>query len=236
MTELIAHRGRGAQGPENAVEALAGLAPWVAGVEIDARVSADGEVVLMHDAAVDRTTDGAGAVADLTAEALTALRVVGGGRVPTLAGYLDAVAATGLATVLVDVKHDDPATLAAVVAVVAASPVSRRCVVLVRSSRGLAELRRRAPALRLGGLGLTRENVTERVAGARAADAELLLVAHGDAAYLAHRDVLGQVRRAGLRVGASTINSDEAVGTALDDGCDVVLTDATHRWGPSLER
>lgn len=34
-------------------------------LELDVRLSADGEVVVVHDATVDRTTDGSGAVADL---------------------------------------------------------------------------------------------------------------------------------------------------------------------------
>lgn len=42
-------------------------------LELDVRLSADGEVVVIHDASVDRTTDGAGAVRDLTVAELQSL-------------------------------------------------------------------------------------------------------------------------------------------------------------------
>jgi glycerophosphoryl diester phosphodiesterase len=62
----IAHRGNSLFAPENTLAssfAAQGKADWV---EFDVRVSSDGQLVLMHDATVDRTTDGSGAVSGLT--------------------------------------------------------------------------------------------------------------------------------------------------------------------------
>jgi glycerophosphoryl diester phosphodiesterase len=63
----LAHRGASARAPENtldsfrlAVEAGAG------GLELDVHMSRDGEIVVIHDATVDRTTDGSGTVAGMT--------------------------------------------------------------------------------------------------------------------------------------------------------------------------
>lgn len=42
-------------------------------LETDICISKDGELVLMHDATVDRTTDGSGAVNEMTLEELKAL-------------------------------------------------------------------------------------------------------------------------------------------------------------------
>ncbi|TMK20451.1 MAG: glycerophosphodiester phosphodiesterase, partial [Actinobacteria bacterium] len=49
--QVIGHRGAAALGPENTIAAVeAGLAAGADGVEIDVRRTADGVVVLMHDA------------------------------------------------------------------------------------------------------------------------------------------------------------------------------------------
>lgn len=72
---LVAHRGGAKLAPENTLAAFrSAVEDWGADVlELDVRLTADGHVVVIHDATVDRTTDGAGAVADLTLDELRAL-------------------------------------------------------------------------------------------------------------------------------------------------------------------
>jgi glycerophosphoryl diester phosphodiesterase len=62
---LIAHRGGAGLAPENTLAAFSLAAgSWAADmIELDVRATADGRCVVIHDATVDRTTDGAGAVA-----------------------------------------------------------------------------------------------------------------------------------------------------------------------------
>lgn len=63
---VVGHRGMAAAAPENTIEAMALAFSYGAdAVEFDLRVTADGEVVVIHDARVDRTTDGTGEVAAL---------------------------------------------------------------------------------------------------------------------------------------------------------------------------
>jgi glycerophosphoryl diester phosphodiesterase len=72
---VFAHRGGSGEAPENTVRAMqAALAanPDVA-IELDVRRSRDGHLVVIHDATVDRTTDGTGKVAELTLAELQAL-------------------------------------------------------------------------------------------------------------------------------------------------------------------
>lgn len=84
MSIVIGHRGARALAPENTLEGIR-----VAGrcgadfVEVDARLSADGSLVVMHDETVDRTTDGTGKVEDMSLAKLRRLRV-DGETVPTL--------------------------------------------------------------------------------------------------------------------------------------------------------
>lgn len=70
---VIAHRGNSADAPENTLESFRqALALGIDGVEFDVRLSADDELVVIHDPTVDRTTDGTGAVRSLTSMQLRA--------------------------------------------------------------------------------------------------------------------------------------------------------------------
>ena len=65
---LIAHRGGAALRPENTLPAFRdAVHRWEADMlELDLRTTRDGEVVVLHDATVDRTTDGVGPVREMT--------------------------------------------------------------------------------------------------------------------------------------------------------------------------
>ena len=93
----IAHRGSNADYPENTVLAFEAVTRhW--GIETDIQVTSDGTWICMHDATVDRTTDGTGTVASKTLAQIKALKVDTGTnlaaltdaqkRVPTFEEYL----------------------------------------------------------------------------------------------------------------------------------------------------
>jgi glycerophosphoryl diester phosphodiesterase len=71
----VAHRGGSRLAPENTLEAFRdAVERWEADMlEMDVRLTRDGEVVVIHDDTVDRTTDGAGAVSSFTLEELQRL-------------------------------------------------------------------------------------------------------------------------------------------------------------------
>jgi glycerophosphoryl diester phosphodiesterase len=71
---LFAHRGASGTHPENTLPAFAaGLAAGADRLELDVHATRDGEIVVLHDARVDRTTDGHGEVRRLTLEAVKRL-------------------------------------------------------------------------------------------------------------------------------------------------------------------
>lgn len=89
---IIGHRGAAALAPENTLASFRkAVALGVDAVELDVRLSGDGELVVIHDEWVERTTDGAGRVADLPFAALRRLDAGGGERIPTLDEVLRAV-------------------------------------------------------------------------------------------------------------------------------------------------
>lgn len=64
---VLAHRGGGAIAPENTMAAFKKSSELgVHGFEIDIRLTKDEEIIVFHDEYLDRTTDGAGRVADFT--------------------------------------------------------------------------------------------------------------------------------------------------------------------------
>lgn len=72
--QVIAHRGGAALRPENTLAAFAHAAELGADMlEMDVRLSSNGMIVVIHDATVDRTTDGSGRVNDLPLDRLRVL-------------------------------------------------------------------------------------------------------------------------------------------------------------------
>jgi glycerophosphoryl diester phosphodiesterase len=67
VTIIVAHRGASAQAPENTMEAFRlAVEAGADAIELDVHLTADGQLAVIHDATLDRTTDRTGAVAGLT--------------------------------------------------------------------------------------------------------------------------------------------------------------------------
>lgn len=98
------------------------LAQGADGVELDVRPTADGEIVVFHDADLARMANDPRQVASLAGAALRAIELRGGERVPRLTEVLDLVLGAGK-FVNVEIKPDVPdlaASVAAVAAILAA--------------------------------------------------------------------------------------------------------------------
>jgi glycerophosphoryl diester phosphodiesterase len=115
---ILAHRGCRAQAPENTLPAFElALAQGADMIETDLRISRDRVIVCIHDATVDRTTDGTGQVSEMTWREIRRLRALGNNsaaypdaRVPTLVEALVALASrTYLALELKAPVFTDPA-------------------------------------------------------------------------------------------------------------------------------
>jgi glycerophosphoryl diester phosphodiesterase len=119
---VIAHRGEHRAHPENTLPAFqAAIDAGADFFELDVRTTSDGRLVLMHDAKVDRTTNGTGAVRELTYDQIRALDAgakfsprFAGAKVPS---FEEALAlAHGKIGVYVDSKDIAPGDLAAALA------------------------------------------------------------------------------------------------------------------------
>lgn len=96
---VAAHRGNSICCPENTLPAYASaLEMSIDQIEVDVHMTKDGEIIMMHDHAVDRTTNGSGLVRNLTLQEIKQLdagswkgREFKNTRVPTLVEFLDLV-------------------------------------------------------------------------------------------------------------------------------------------------
>jgi glycerophosphoryl diester phosphodiesterase len=71
---VVAHRGFSGTSPENTLVAFKkAIDPGADMIELDVRLSKDGEVVVIHDESLERTTNGKGRVIDLTLDELKKL-------------------------------------------------------------------------------------------------------------------------------------------------------------------
>lgn len=155
---MFAHRGGAKLAPENTLVAFAGgMAAGADGIECDVHLSRDGVPVVIHDAALDRTTDDTGPVGARTADELA--RVDAGYRfsrdgafpfrgaghgVPRLDAVLDLVR---VGRIIIEMKQGDPALARAVATVVRRADAMARVCVGSFYRLGLEVLRAEAPEI-----------------------------------------------------------------------------------------
>jgi glycerophosphoryl diester phosphodiesterase len=251
---FAAHRGGAALWPENSLAAFRGaLALGIDLLELDVHLSRDGEAVVIHDATLDRTTEGRGPVHASTLPALRALRLRGRDGVPTAERVpaLDEVlvlAGPAGAELLLEVKgpassvrygRDAAGELtlvpgpvyegleALILARLQATEMGLRTTVMAFNPAVLTTVRALDPGQRTTLL-VARDQV-ER-AGARAADtlgwaARLGVTDLGLEHTLIDAHVVAGARARGLRLGAWTPNDEPALRRLATLGVDVITTD-----------
>lgn len=111
-TGIIAHRGYNGWYPENTYRSFdEALTLDVAGVECDVNLTKDGHVVVIHDQTVDRTSEGTGAVGEMTLEELRALNfgtAQDPQRIMLLSELVELVESYPGKQLLIETKHPSP--------------------------------------------------------------------------------------------------------------------------------
>ncbi|MFJ8938979.1 glycerophosphodiester phosphodiesterase [Streptomyces sp. NPDC102365] len=139
----IGHRGIMGVEPENTLRSF--IAAQQAGldlIELDLHLSKDGALVVMHDADVDRTTDGSGPIAEKTLAELRVLDAGRGERVPVFEEVLDAVTAP------LQAEIKDVAAARALAEVMNRRDLVGRVEVLSFHDEAIAEIARLVPGVR----------------------------------------------------------------------------------------
>ena len=235
-TLLAAHRGGALLWPENSLLAFRNAVALGADfIEFDVHLSKDGEVIVIHDPTLERTTMGSGPIKDRTVAELKALRLkdrtgaVTDETVPTL-DEVAAVAANGKRRMLLEIKVDPsraryPGIEEKVLAILDRHGMAPSTVIMAFEASSWRRVRELRPdvatcalysARMLGGTTLAAELETLRSAGVRYIGVEHTAV---DAAAVV------QARAAGIWLGAWTVNDPAGMKRQIDSGAAILITD-----------
>ncbi|WP_159499903.1 glycerophosphodiester phosphodiesterase family protein [Microbacterium sp. 18062] len=234
---VASHRGGAVDAPENTLPAVA--AAFDAGfayVEVDVALSRDRVPVLLHDPTVDRTTDGTGAVADLTWAELARLDAGAwfssshaGTRIPRFEEFLDLVVVRE-GRALVELKGEwDAEAAASVVGAVEARGLDRSITVASFDARTLALVG--AASTVLPRMMILRTLPDDIVVAASTAGVRGVIASRR--AVLDRPEVVAELHDAGVRIAVYTLNSDDEWSEVTELGVDGIITDdptGLERW------
>ena len=233
---FAAHRGGALLWAENSLLAFRNaLALGADFLELDVHLTRDGEVVVIHDATLERTTTGAGPVRERTLAELGAVRLkdrhgaVREEGIPTL-DQVVALAAAGRRQLLLEIKTDErrrryPEIEEKVFAVLDRHRFTSFTVVMAFEAATWRRLRELRPDARVAALYSARMLRPADVA------AELEALRQAGVGFVGldqarvNADVARQARLAGLTLGVWTVNEREAIARFIDQGVGVVITD-----------
>ena len=215
---IIAHRGDSAHRPENTLASFASALELGADlVELDVQLTRDGQVVVIHDPRVDRTTNGTGDVRQMALGELRTLSagypqrfgaVYAGERIPTLAEVLGLL--RGRARAMIEIKRDSVGDDAAggvearTLAEVRRAGMEDDVAILSFDRRALLRCREQAPGLARGHL-FYRATIDEVLAGARAVASTLVMPEKG----MLSEELCQRAREAGLKVATWVVDDPE---------------------------
>lgn len=217
---ITGHRGALGTEPENTLRSFRrAVADGCDEIELDLRVSADGELVIMHDATVDRTTSGSGEVSSLTLAELRALDAGDGERIPT---WAETVAA-------VDVRIQAEVKAEAAVPLLAQSlksdpALAARTIVTSFHPEILVAVRELFPEVETGHIFGRTPPVAEVITRTRAAGATWSMCGIADLTAAG----VAELKAAGLKVTAWPVPDASALSTATALGVDGITTDNPH--------
>ena len=224
---ILAHRGASAYSPENTFAAFDLAREMRApAVETDVRMTRDGALVLLHDATVDRTTNGRGPVADLTLAEVKALDAgrsfaprFAGQTIPTLAEFLDRYGAVYPACIEIKALGIEREVLDAV----AAAKLAYRPTFTAFEFETVENVCRLAPEAEVGYLTHTFDLPT--IERTRAAGARQICPKAADLTPA----LIDEARAAGLAVRAWGVGDDALLEQAISLGVDGLTTNWPDR-------
>ena len=233
---FAAHRGGALLWPENSLLAFRNaLALGADYLELDVHMARDGEVMVIHDATLDRTTTGTGPVREQTLAELGALRLKDRGgavleeRIPTL-DQVVALAVAGKRQMLLEIKTDErrqryPGIEEKVFAVLDRHRFTPFTVVMAFEGATWRRVRQLRPDARVAAL------YSARMLPGAAVTPELDVLRRAGVGFvgldqaLVNAEVAKQARLAGLTLGVWTVNERDAIERFVGHGVGIVITD-----------
>lgn len=228
---IVAHRGLLLHAPENTLPNFRACLALSLGFEFDVERTKDDALVCIHDASVDRTTDGSGLVADVTLDQLRKLDAGGwfdprfaGARVPTIDEVFALIAQDRDRPVLIAVDLKAAGVEEGVVRSAVKHRVLDRLLFIGRTISDPEVRKRLKGASPQAQVAIVANDAAEFPAAASATDADWVYFR-----YLPTRGEVDTVHRAGKRafIAGVTVsgNVPDHWRVAIDAGIDAILTD-----------
>jgi glycerophosphoryl diester phosphodiesterase len=155
----VGHRGAGGLAPENTVAAIhTGIVQGVDYAEVDIRQTSDGEIVIMHDKTVDRTTNGKGEVNTLTYSYISSLNASrsfssykGIARVPLLKEVLAEINQSN-AKLIIEIKNAElyPGMIDQLVHIIKETNSLKKVAVFSFDKKSVKEIHEKLPGVETG--------------------------------------------------------------------------------------
>jgi len=229
MTKIIAHRGASAYYPENTMEAFEeAIKQQADGFELDVHLTKDGQIVVTHDATLERVSDGKGRVVDHTLEELRQLDFSkpfpdkGPCRIPTLADVYELAAPYGI-LVNVELKTGRPIYPEMPQKLLELTSAYKMEDLVLYSSfnhYALQEIKKRKPSAQIGLLydcGLVDPWVYANYIGADAIHPHYSIL-------MALPQTLESCQKAGVMVNTWTVDEAEVMSQLFSLGLDALIT------------
>jgi glycerophosphoryl diester phosphodiesterase len=242
----IAHRGHSIAVPENTIESYRRAVELGAEmIEADVHLTRDGQLIMLHDDTLDRTTTGRGPARDATWEEVRSLDAGSwmgseyrGLRVPTTPEFLDLAAEAGI-FVCLEVKGADDAEADAIATALVRDILRRNAIDWALMSsyhhRALALAKRIAPELILAPERLPDDlppDPPEALRQARALGAPVLQHQY---MHLS-RELVRTLHGADIAVWSWTVNREEDIAESIGLGVDAVMGDDVAALLATLDR
>lgn len=238
VTAIWAHRGACAYAPENTLPAFElSIEMKADGVDLDVQRTADGQLVVIHDETINRTSNGVGRVVDLTFDEIRRCDFTNGfvGRrnvkIPTLQEVLELFRPTGL-TVNIELKNDVelyPRMEFDVLQAVTEMGMVDQVNFTSFNHYSLAGLRGKVAPEQLGlvlGSSLFEPWSYAKWFGAGAINPRFTVLQQPDLVWLSHE--------AGIKVHTWTVNKDEDAQRLAELGVDAIITNFPDRVGDAV--
>ncbi|MCM3602734.1 glycerophosphodiester phosphodiesterase [Robertmurraya korlensis] len=233
QVDNVAHRGATAYAPENTVAAFDLAVDMKADyIEIDVQRSKDGELVLIHDTTVDRTTDGTGKVGDLTLEQLRSLDAGSwkgeqyvGEPIPTFDEILDRY--RGKVGILIELKA--PELYPGIEKQVAEAlkernldkPQNEKIIIQSFNFESMKKTNELLPQVPIGVLTSSRAHTTPEALQEFSTYADWFNPSYG----IVTEELVNQVHSLGMKIGSWTVRSQEAADFLFKMKVDAIITD-----------
>lgn len=233
MTKVIAHRGASKKAPQNTIPAfLQAIKDGADGFENDVHTTKDGFLVVCHNHDIDETSDGTGAIDELTLEELRRFdfgsyfsEEFAGTKIPTIEEFLDLCG--GLSVINIEIKAPKKPGTDIVRKVIQKAKdfgLFDKLLISCFNKDILTECKEVDPKTRTGILYSTDSPYTELyddfVGFAKSIKADAL----HPLGMLVDEDYIEEAHKAGLIVNPWTVDKDYAIERLRDWGCDGVIT------------